>query len=453
MLPYAMGHTVNQSGTFQSDAYMQKRLQSFLRWMSPGLGIKRWLFLLLIGITLMSIGIAQAIVLIYREQTLPQFLDILMLRPVPALPRIALALVVGAALVGVGLVALNRILLDSLAAGKRQPVVDAIYSHHQRNRGLRVVAIGGGTGLPSVLRGLKHITNNLTAIVTVADNGGSSGRLRRDMGILPPGDLRNNIAALADDEDLMTQLFQYRFSAGDLDGHSFGNLFITALSDITGSMDQALLEASRVLAIQGQVLPATLDNITLCGEVRHPEDDTVRTIAGEAQISDVGGRIERVYLIPSASRAYPQSVRAILSADIVVIGPGSLFTSILPTLLITGILDALRASRAQKVYVCNVATQPGETDSFDVADHVLALEAHIGQKLFDIVVANDHFPTKNAGETTHYVYPAKREHPLHTRYQFVYADLTDAQYPWRHDPNKLARVLQELHQIPDTSTS
>lgn len=424
---------------------MQKRLRSLIRWFSPGLGIKRWLFLLLAGITLLSIGLAQTIIIIYRDQPLPEFLYILSLRPVPALPRLLIALAFGVLLVGVGLFELNRFLLAPYASGRRVPVVDMVYSHHQRKRGLKVVVIGGGTGLPTVLRGLKHFTNNLTAIVTVADDGGSSGRLRRDMGILPPGDLRNNIAALADDEDLMTQLFQYRFSAGELDGHSFGNLFITALSDITGSMDQALLETARVLAVQGQVLPATLDNITLCGEVWNPARDILQTVTGEAQITDAGGCIERVYLVPSAPRAFPQSVHAILSADIIVIGPGSLFTSILPTLLIAGIKDALRASRAAKIYVCNVATQPGETDSFDVTDHVLALEKHIGEKLFDIVVANDHFPTENAGEHTHYVQPSAREHDVYSRYRFIYADLTDARYPWRHDSQKLAEVLQQSY--------
>lgn len=423
---------------------MQKQLRTLLKWLSPGLGIKRWLLLLLAGVTLLSIGVAQVVVIIYREQPLPDWLNIILLRGVPVVPRVTIALLAGLTLVGIGLYAINRSILEPYAPNRQQPIVDVMYSHHQRNRGLKVVAIGGGTGLPSVLRGMKHFTNNLTAIVTVADNGGSSGRLRRDMGILPPGDLRNNIAALADDEDLMTQLFQYRFSSGDLDGHSFGNLFITALSDITGNMDNALLETGRVLAIKGNVLPATQDDLTLCGEVWLPSEG-LRTINGEEQITDAGGRIERVYLQPVNSRAYPRSVQAILAADIIVIGPGSLFTSILPTLLIKGIQDALRASKAMRVYVCNVATQPGETDSFNVTDHVLAIEKHIGRNHFDCVIANNYFPTENTGEHTHYVEPAQREDALNSRYQVVYADLTDTQYPWRHDPTKLAQVLQETY--------
>ncbi len=311
----------------------------------------------------------------------------------------------------------------------------------QQEHGPRIVAIGGGTGLPSVLRGLKHITNNLTAIVTVADNGGSSGRLRREMGILPPGDLRNNIAALADDEHLMTQLFQYRFSDGTLGGHSFGNLFLTALSDITGSMDRALMETARVLAVRGNVLPATLDDITLCGEVWNAGDPVLHTISGEAEITAAGGRIERVYLEPTHVRAYPGSVQAILAAEMVIIGPGSLFTSILPTLLIDGIREALKVTRGIRVYVCNVAMQPGETDGFNVADHVRALERHIGPHFSDIIVANNRFPTENAGENTRYVMPATDEEDLASRYSMVYADLTDSQYPWRHDPAKLARTL------------
>lgn len=384
-------------------------------------------------------------VTIYRDQPLPNILDALLLRELPVVPRIVIAVVVATTLIGIGLYGLNRSLLDAYTPHRQQPVVDVIYSHHQRKRGLKVVALGGGTGLPSVLRGMKHFTNNLTAIVTVADNGGSSGRLRRDLGILPPGDLRNNIAALADDEDLMTQLFQYRFSSGDLDGHSFGNLFITALSDITGSMDQALVETARVLAVQGSVLPATLDSVTLCGEVWTAGDGSLKTINGEEQITDAGGKIERVYLQPVGARAYPLSVRAILAADIIVIGPGSLFTSILPTLLIAGVRDALRASKALRVYVCNVATQPGETDSFSVTDHVHALEKHVGRNLFDAVIANNHFPTQNTGENTHFVDPAQREDDVTSRYRLIYADLTDSQYPWRHDPAKLAQVLQNTY--------
>ncbi len=327
---------------------------------------------------------------------------------------------------------------------RRGSLIDAVYAH-RRQQGLNVVSIGGGTGLPSVLRGLKAYTSNITAIVTVADDGGSSGQLRRELGVIPPGDLRNNIAALANDEDLMTQLFQYRFSSGGLEGHSFGNLFLTALAGITGGMDQAVAETSRVLAVEGRVLPSTLHDITLIAEVRDTESDHLKRIVGESQIPLAGGKIERVFLDPDHVPAYPEAIRAILSADLIVMGPGSLFTSIIPDLLVSGITEAIRASQAFTVYLCNVATQQGETDGFAVADHVLALETHIGRNVFDAVLANNSYPSKNAGEHTHYVLPTPERHPIYQRYTVHMDDLTDSERPWRHDPSKLAQALFAMY--------
>ncbi|MFC1959394.1 uridine diphosphate-N-acetylglucosamine-binding protein YvcK [Chloroflexota bacterium] len=413
---------------------MRKKLTTFRKWLSPGLSIKRWLLLIIVGILFLSMGVAQVILALDQSPSI-----------VASGPSsdflILLTLALGTVFVVIALYELNDTILTAYRVQNPQPIVDAMYDQYKRKQGITVVAIGGGTGLPSVLRSLKHLTSNLSAIVTVADDGGSSGRLRRTMGILPPGDLRNNIAALADDEEMMTQLFQYRFSTGDLDGHSFGNLFLTALSDITGSMDRALLEAARVLAVQGSVLPATLDNVTLVGEIWLPEKQGLQTVTGESEIPETGGKIERVFLEPPTTRAYPKSVQAILGADLIVIGPGSVYTSILPSLLVNGITEALRASNALIVYVCNVATQPGETDDFDVSDHVVALEKHVGSGLFQIVLANNHFPSTNAS-ATQYVRPAQDKHEITTRYEIVYADLTDAQYPWRHDPAKLVGGLQ-----------
>lgn len=311
-------------------------------------------------------------------------------------------------------------------------------------RGLRIVAIGGGTGLPATLRAAKMHTDHITAIVTVADDGGSSGRLRREMGIAPPGDLRNNIAALADDESLMTKLLQYRFTFGELEGHAFGNLLIAALADVTGSLDQALAEVARVLNLRGRVLPTTLDDVRLTATVLLPERGTTIRVEGESQIPGTRGRIQRVSLEPSTVRAFPESVAAILNAQVVLIGPGSLYTSILPSLLVPGILDALRASAAIKVYVCNVAEQPGETDGYTVADHILALERHIGRGVFQVVVANNHFPVENAGPNTVYVKPPAAHHETRQRYDIRSYDLTDNQRPWRHDALKLSNVIREL---------
>jgi uncharacterized cofD-like protein len=257
--------------------------------------------------------------------------------------------------------------------------------------------------------------------------------------------LRNNITALANDEDLMAQLFQYRFADGGLEGHSLGNLFLTALASVTGSMDQAVAETGRVLAIEGRVLPATLKDITLMAEVQMPGEEQTRRVSGESQIPKSGGRIERVFLQPDHAPAYPEAIRAILSADLIVVGPGSLFTSILPSLLVDGIVEAIRASAAYKIYVCNVATQQGETEGFTVADHITALERHIGQSVFNAVLANNSYPSKNKGKLTRYVLPSTQDDPVHQRYQIHWADLTDTERPWRHDSFKLAQALLAAH--------
>jgi len=324
-------------------------------------------------------------------------------------------------------------------------------SQQQDTQGIKVVAIGGGTGLSTLLRGLKAYTPHITAIVTVADDGGSSGRLRRSLGVLPPGDLRNCIAALADDEALLTQLFQYRFGHGEeLDGHCFGNLFITALAAVTGSFERAILEAGRVLAIQGQILPSTLQDVTLVADLRtEPAMATaaLTRIEGESAIPKSGWPIERVFLQPEGVRAYPEAVRAILAADLIIAGPGSLFTSILPNLLVDGIRRAVAASPASKLYVCNVATQPGETDGFDVGLHVDALQRHVGCGLFPYVLANDDLHA--SAEQPHLKPVALSYEPPagpDCGYQVIAADVVDQAAPWRHDAGKLAgQVISFYH--------
>ncbi len=307
-------------------------------------------------------------------------------------------------------------------------------------RDLKIAALGGGHGLPIVLRALKPYTHHLTAIVTMADDGGSSGRLRREMGVPPPGDLRNNIAALADDEALMTQLFQYRFGVGALEGHAFGNLLLAALAGITGSMAKAVVEAGRVLAINGRVLPSTLQDVSLVAEVR--EGSTLRRIEGESNITAAKARVEQVYLKPESARAYPETIQAILGADLIVFGPGSLFTSILPSLIVQGIGQAIRASRAVCMYVCNIATQPGETEGFSVADHVRVIEGHVGLDLMDLVIYNNVFPPVDpALSKTRYVPFEENDAIRLARYRLAGADLTDSQSPWRHDPQKLASTI------------
>ncbi|MDW8299334.1 MAG: YvcK family protein [Anaerolineae bacterium] len=414
-----------------------RSLKAWRKWLRPGIGIKRWIALLALSVVALSLALA-LLTLAFLRTT-----DLLALGDVPLLSLSIISGALGCVALYIGTVRLSRSVLSALLQGRRKQLIDLMTDHMQQANGLRLVALGGGSGLPSVLRAFKGQTSNITAIVTVADDGGSTGILREEFGVLAPGDLRQNIAALADDESLITQLFQYRFTTGGLQGHSFGNLFLTALADITGSMDRAVIEASQVLAIRGRVLPATLQNVQLGAEVRTAER-RLRRVIGESRIPKEGGTIERVFLVPESARAYPDSIRAILSAELIVIGPGSLFTSILPTLLVDGIVQAVRASNALVIYVCNIATQKGETEGFGVAEHVLALERHIGQGVFDVILANNAYPQQNAGENTHYVAPLPLDHPLRYRYDLIETDLTDPQRPWRHSPEKLQRAIRNL---------
>lgn len=287
---------------------------------------------------------------------------------------------------------MTRMILGAYLPEDREALPDVLYRKRHLDRGPRVVVIGGGTGLSNLLRGLKRFTNNITAIVTVADDGGSSGRLRNELGVLPPGDIRNCITALADEEKLVTELFHYRFEHGEgLEGHNFGNLFLTALYAITkGDMIQAVRTASRVLNSCGQVLPSTLDNITLVAEM---DDGTL--VRGESLISHTDARIKRVVSDPPKPAATAEAVDAILAAELIVLGPGSLYTSIVPNLLVPGISAAVRQSTAAKIYVCNVLTQPGETTGFTVGDHVEALMLNSstptgeGYRLMDTVLVSD----------------------------------------------------------------
>jgi len=273
----------------------------------------------------------------------------------------------------------------------------------------------------------------------VADDGGSSGRLRRELGILPPGDVRNCIAALADAEPLMTKLFQYRFSDGsDLAGHSFGNLFIVAMSGVLGNFEEAIKQTSRVLAVRGQIVPSTLVDVTLEAKT---EDE--QTIQGEVNISESTSRIKEVCLQPPNPQACPEAIRAILDADMIVVGPGSLLTSVLPNLLVDGIRRAIKASSALKLYVCNVATQPGETDGFNVTDHVRLLESHVGKGLFRYILANsnieDGLPQALHSE------PVRINGGDSLRAHLRLADVVSEENRYHHDPKKLADALIRLY--------
>jgi len=415
-----------------------------LRWLVPGLGVKLWLLVTLVGTTLIGVGLAIFTLDIYRTTPdtwwLP-FLSYASLRFIARPIRVLIFGGIGLALIFIGIWGVNRsVLKPFVRPGK--PVVDTLTQHRRRERGPRVVVIGGGHGLSTLLRGLKEFTHSITAVVTVADDGGSSGRLRREVGILPPGDIRNCLAALSNDEALLTQLFQYRFPDGreDLEGHSFGNLFISALAEITGSFEEAVVESGRVLAVHGRVLPSTLHDVRLSADVLLPHLVSEVRVDGESHIPEMSGHVRRVWLEPSDPPAFPQVVQAILAADMVVIGPGSLYTSILPNLLVPDIAEAIRSSRAFRVFVCNVATQPGETQGYNCGDHVRALEDHIGGALFDLIVANREC-NEDLPEDMQWVIA---EEDLDDDYAVYRSDLVDRDRPWHHEPVKLAGVLIDL---------
>lgn len=417
---------------------------NFLKWLTPGISIKRWIVLVALGAGLFSLCLA-----ITTEKISPGILDILSSDTSWLL--IIIGFIVASILQGIGLFKISQRVLAPYRRNQNTKLVDDVVEHSRLGKGFRFVAIGGGTGLPAALRAMKAYTSNITAIVTVADDGGSSGRLRREMGIAPPGDLRNNIAALADDDSLLTRLFQYRFPTGELSGHAFGNLFIAALASVVdaekssqNSLAEALIVTENVLNIRGRVLPATLDEVGLIASIRLNNTNRVIRVRGESQIGDVDGQLEMIELEPSDIEAYPESVSALREADIVVIGPGSLYTSILPNLMVKGIADALRATQAYKIYVCNVATQPVETAGYTVAQHVMALERHIGRGVFQAVLANSAYPLENAGTNTNYVQPAPSNHEILQRYEVRYTDLVDVERPWRHDPHKLAAAILNL---------
>lgn len=415
-----------------------------IRWLIPGIGIKRWVLVVLFGTSLLGIGFAVLVLDVYRTAPETWWLPILSFLSLRFLDRTLRAIIfggIGVALVIWGLAGLNRALLKPFVK-PGQTVVETISSYRKREKGPHIVALGGGNGLSTLLRGLKHLTSNLTAIVTVADDGGSSGEIRKSTGFLPPGDIRNCLAALSDDEALLSQIFQYRFGATmGLNGHTLGNLFITGLTEITGSFEEAVAESGRVLAVRGRVLPSTLKDVRLAADISFPKSKSSIQVKGESQIPKVEGKIQRVWLEPNDPGAYPPSVQAILSADLIIIGPGSLYTSILPDLLVPDILKAIKASRALKFYICNVATQPGETDGYTCGDHIEAIEKHLGHNLIDLMVCNNRFE----GELSTGVDWVKPEIDLDQKYAIYQTDLLDVENPWRHDPTKLANTINDLY--------
>lgn len=421
-------------------------------WLRPGMLIKRWIALLISGIVLTSLALAMALAWIYRNYQFPSratdLVQTVTLQFIPHPFREIVMLAGGTLFVGVGALQLGRSLLAPFLDQRQgeQGLAEIIHSHRfgPSEPELRVVAIGGGTGLSTLLRGLKMHNIDITAIVTVGDDGGSSGRLRTEFNMPPPGDIRNCIVALADAEPLMGDLFQYRFEQenSSLSGHSFGNLFITAMTQVSGSFERAVVESSRVLAVRGQVLPSSLDNIQVCAEMADG-----RVIRGESNITGERSRIRRVFLEPGQPDPYDPAIIAILSADLIVLGPGSLYTSVLPNLLVQGIAHAVRCSQATKVYVCNVATQRGETDNFGVVEHVAALRDHVGGHVVDYVLVNSNFDPAAAKIKPEWSVNAvglDGIEKLGDDVTVVLRDVVNPEFPLRHDPEKLSSELLKL---------
>jgi uncharacterized cofD-like protein len=427
--------------------WLQKSFQFInknLRWLIPGIGVKRWVVVILLGTVFLATGIAVLILDVYRTAPetwwLPAF-SILSLRFLDRTLRGLIFGTIGLSLVVFGIVKLNKTLLRPFL-GPGQNLIDTVSDFHRRDRGPRIVVIGGGTGLSALLRGLKEYSHNITAVVTVADDGGSSGELRKNIGILPPGDIRNCLTALSNDEEMLTQLFQYRFGENmGLGGHSLGNLLISALTELTGSFEDAVAETGRVLAVQGRVLPSTLHNVSLVADVRLPDKNVEVRIKGESEIPKIGGKIRRLWIEPGNPAAFPPTIQAILSADLIIVGPGSLYTSLVANLLVPDIVDALRASRAYKFYVCNVATQPGETDDFTCEDHVEVLDRQIGAHIFDLVICNQKMQVQPPNGVQWVSVNPLRE----SGFPIYQTDLVDDDNLLRHDSAKLSKAIMDLY--------
>ena len=362
-------------------------------WLVPGLKVKRWFALIIIGSVLAALGVT----FLFRLEPIYFIVNSAkkVINFIPPEPVGAILIAFGALIFIHAWKRTNFTTLGLNEERRQKSLGEVIYRKMKLDHGPKIVAVGGGTGLSTMLKGLKKITNNITAIVTVGDDGGSSGRLREEMGVLPPGDIRNCVAALADDEDIVTKLFQYRFKTGEgLEGHSFGSLFITAMSNICGDMISAIKESSKVLLIRGRVLPATTDDMRLVAKM---EDGSI--VKGESQIPEAGKKIIELSCEPKNCKPSQDVIEAINDADLIILGPGSLYTSITPNLLVKEISSAIFNAKAKKIYVCNIMTQPGETDNYTVADHAEALFKHAklatgitDKMLFNAVMVNDTLP-------------------------------------------------------------
>jgi uncharacterized cofD-like protein len=404
------------------------RILKAFKWLYPGMRVKRWSLLAVFGVIMVSMGF----VMVISEQA-PK-----------SKTFAAIIVIIGILAIVTGIKRIIKSFVTILLPQREEELVDKVYNKLILEKGPKVVVVGGGTGLSMLLHGLKEYTSNITAVVTVADDGGSSGRLRQDFDVLPPGDIRNCLVALADAEPLVAKLFQFRFGEGtELKGHNFGNLFITAMTKVTGNFDTAIKESSKVLVIRGQVVPSTLDKVTLVAE-HHDGTESV----GESQIPKAQKTIKKIYLRPAGSKPTHEAVEAIRKADAIILGPGSLYTSIMPNLLVDKIYKEIISSRAVKAYVCNVMTQRGETDGYKASDHLRAIVEHTGPGIVDYCIVN----TARIPEGMMSKYKEEGAHPVMSdaenlkkmKCKVVEAHIVTIKDYIRHDAEKLAKIIVDL---------
>jgi uncharacterized cofD-like protein len=416
-----------------------RRSIDLARWLLPGLGVKRWLLVAAVGATLFVNGVSRFLTDEGVTLQINEFVDSVVSEFFPPGYLPWTFMVTGAVFVTLGIWRWLNAIVTAVAPHGTSKVIDAIRDK-RLTRGYKIVVVGGGTGLSTMLRGLKKITTNLTAVVTVSDDGGSSGRLQKELGVLPPGDIRNCLVALADDEALVTELFSYRFMEGEgLSGHSFGNLFLAAMTGITGNFDEAIKVSSRVLNVKGRVLPSTLAVARLCAKLTDG-----RVIEGETQITGAHGTIDHVYLDPPFAAPLDEVIAALREADAIVLGPGSLYTSIMPNLLIDRVGREIEASNAVKIYVCNVMTQPGETDGYTAAAHVRALLRGADANVCEVAVVNDELPRKlleEYAEEDQFPVDVDEDELRTLGVRVVRANVISETQTVRHDSDRLAAVV------------
>lgn len=399
-----------------------------LKWLYPGMKVKRWILLCALG---MIMVIAGSMEIISPSHVILRLLGVLVL-------------VVGIIVVIIGIRKMVKSFVSVFLPMREKEMVNIMYQKRQLERGYKIVVIGGGTGLSVLLHGIKEYTSNITAVVTVTDDGGSSGKLRDQFDILPPGDIRNCLVALADSESLMQELFQFRFKEdSEFQGHNFGNLFITAMSKLTGDFDKAIKESSKVLAIRGQVLPSTLERVRLIAEHQNGH----KTF-GESKISRSMSPVKKLYLTPKECVPSPEVLKSISEADAIILGPGSLYTSIIPNLLVKGIPEAIAKSGALKIYICNVMTQAGETDDYTASGHVKAIIEHSNKEIIDYCIVN----VARAPEGLLVRYKGENAYPVLTDTEkikelgmtVIETEVISVENYLRHDSEKLVRVIIDL---------